>query len=158
MNTKTIITILLVILAPAISHAEIILSLKGAGCCAGANEVHFSQETLAALPQTRVVTKTPWTAELNTYQGVKLSTLLARSQIKNTSVKIRALNDYWASIPASVIEQYQPLLATHIDGVALTRRNKGPVWVILPLSAHPEINTERFHSYMVWQTRSIEAE
>lgn len=158
MNTKAAIATLLAMLAPAISQAEIILSLKGAACCAGANEAHFSPEALAALPQAKIVTKTPWTEGLHTYQGVKLSTLLANNQLKSTAVTIRALNNYWASIPASVIEKYQPLLATHADGVALTRRNKGPIWVILPLSAHPEIDTERFHSYMVWQTRSIEAE
>ena len=47
------------------------------------------------------------------------------------------------------------LLALTQDGKLLTRRNKGPVWVIYPLSQYPELDKPSYHSAMIWQLRAI---
>ncbi|MFQ1877342.1 hypothetical protein ACK36J_07910 [Aeromonas veronii] len=39
----------------------------------------------------------------------------------------------------------------------MTLRNKGPLWIIYPLSDHPELNKELYHSRMVWQLTAIES-
>lgn len=161
MKTRTAIiaaSLLLGSALPALSADGVILTVKGPGCCQGKNEQNFTLKDLAALPQSTIVTQTPWTKEKSRYQGVQLGTLLKKLQISSGSVKIRALNDYWAAVPVAEAEKYKAILATHADGKALTRRNKGPVWLMLPLSDHPELNKEQYHSYMVWQVRSIEAE
>ncbi|GHD76625.1 molybdopterin-dependent oxidoreductase [Vogesella fluminis] len=142
---------------PAFSADKVILTIKGAGCCQGKNEQSFTLKDLAALPQSEIITQTPWTKAKSRYQGVSLAMLLKKLQITSSSVKIRALNDYWAQVPVAEIDKYKAILATHADGKALTIRNKGPVWLMLPLSEHPEINKEQYHSYMVWQVHSVEA-
>ncbi len=58
--------------------------------------------------------------------------------------------------PAEDVEKYPVLLAIEEDGKALTLRNKGPIWVIYPLSDHPELNIEQYHSLMVWQVLKLE--
>ena len=71
-------------------------------------------------------------------------------------IKVMAQNDYFAVIPRQDVEKYPVLLAIEEDGKALTLRNKGPVWVIYPLSDHPELNIEQYHSLMVWQVLKLE--
>ncbi|VFB10773.1 oxidoreductase molybdopterin binding subunit [Aeromonas salmonicida] len=39
----------------------------------------------------------------------------------------------------------------------LTLRNKGPLWIIYPLSEYPELNKEVYHSRMVWQLTALES-
>ena len=41
--------------------------------------------------------------------------------------------------------------------VSMTLRNKGPLWVIYPLTDHPELNKELYHSRMVWQLTALES-
>ncbi|MEJ6114555.1 hypothetical protein [Aeromonas salmonicida] len=48
------------------------------------------------------------------------------------------------------------LLAEKQDGKVLTLRNKGPLWIIYPLSEYPELNKEVYHSRMVWQLTALE--
>ena len=50
------------------------------------------------------------------------------------------------------------ILATRQDGKVLTRRNKGPIFIIYPLSDYPDLDQERTHSFMVWQAVRIDAE
>ncbi|MNP76217.1 hypothetical protein D3C76_1734200 [compost metagenome] len=47
-------------------------------------------------------------------------------------------------------------LARYQDDKALTRRNKGPLWLLVPLSAHPQLNVSAIHNSMVWQVTRIE--
>ena len=119
---------------------------------------HFTLQQLAALPQASITTATPWTTGKHHYRGIAISTLLQQLQITPQALKVHALNDFWARIPTAVALQYQAILATHVDGQPMPRRNKGPLWIILPLSEHPELNQEKYHNYMVWQARTIEAE
>ncbi len=78
--------------------------------------------------------------------------------IHSKTVKVTALNDYWASLPVAEAEQYPVILATRQDGKVLTRRNKGPIFIIYPLSDYPDLDQERTHSFMVWQAVRIDAE
>ncbi|KOO10870.1 oxidoreductase, partial [Vibrio xuii] len=54
------------------------------------------------------------------------------------------------------IEQYNPIFAVKKNGDVMSIRDKGPVWVIYPLSQFDEMNNEVLHSRMVWQVRSVE--
>ena len=152
--------LLLVSLAcpPLLAADAPILSVSGAGCCGGSGSQTFTLAQLDALPQTTVVTTTPWTEGEHSYQGVRLSALLAKLGIHSKMVKVTALNDYWSSLPVAEAEQYPVILATRQDGKVLTRRNKGPIFIIYPLSQFPDLDQERTHSFMVWQAVRIDAE
>ena len=145
-------------LSAASAADGVILTVTAKGCCAGAGSQTFTLAQLDALPQTTVVTTTPWTEGEHSYQGVRLSALLAKLGIHSKTVKVTALNDYWSSLPVAEAEQYPVILATRQDGKVLTRRNKGPIFIIYPLSQFPDLDQERTHSFMVWQAVRIDAE
>lgn len=130
--------------------APIILSVKDK------NSTDFTLAQLQALPQKTVVTTTPWTEGSHTYTGVLLRDLLDKLGLPKTGkLSATALNDYVTTINVADAYQYDVLLALTQDGKLLTRRNKGPVWVIYPLSQHPELDKPSYHSAMIWQLRSL---
>lgn len=139
--------------APAVAADNVILTIDQESV-----QHHFTLQQLAALPQTTITTATPWTTGQHRYQGVAIDTLLQRLNLSPQVLKVHALNDFWARVPTTVARQYRAILATHVDGQPMSRRNKGPLWVIFPLSEHPELNQEKYHNYMVWQVRTIKAE
>ncbi|POG25263.1 molybdopterin-binding oxidoreductase [Aeromonas bestiarum] len=123
--------------------ADIVLKISGKDCCNHNGKMEYTRQQLLALPQTSVPTTTPWTKGTHVYRGVLLRSLLDTLDISAKSIKVTAQNDYFAAIPRE-------------DGKALTLRNKGPVWIIYPLSDHPELNIEQYHSLMVWQVVKLE--
>ena len=74
---------------------------------------------------------------------------------KAAKLNAKALNDYVTTITVADVYKYDVLLALTQDGKLLTRRNKGPVWVIYPLSQNPELDKPSYHSAMIWQLRAI---
>ncbi len=143
---------------PAQAADSIILTVKAAGCCANKGVQTFTLAQQDALPQTPDTTIPPWTNGKHSYQGVRLNVLLDQLGITANTIKATALNAYWAKLPVDDARKYPVLLATRQDGQVLTRRNKGPIFIIYPLSDYPELDQERTHSLMVWQTIRLEVE
>jgi hypothetical protein len=137
---------------------ETILTVTAKGCCSGAGSQTFTLAQLDALPQTTVVTTTPWTEGKHSYRGVRLSELLKYLGIQTKQLKAHALNDYWATVPTTDASQYPVILATRQDGKVLTRRNKGPIFIVYPLTDYPELDQEKTHSVMVWQLDALSVE
>jgi hypothetical protein len=119
---------------------------------------HYTLSELNALPESSITTETPWTKTAATFSGVALKDLLRDLSIDSTQIQIKviALNNYWSTIPYSEIEQYQPILALKNGGKTMSVRDKGPIWVIYPLSATSQLTNEVLHSRMVWQVATLE--
>ncbi|WP_116472721.1 molybdopterin-dependent oxidoreductase [Zobellella maritima] len=120
------------------------------------DQADFDYQLLQSLPQNEIRTGTPWTDGEHVYRGVLLSDLLARVGARGKIMRANALNDYHVDIPLQGLRHYPVLLATHQDGKKMRIRDKGPVWIILPLKDYPELNTKRHHETMVWQLRSLD--
>ncbi|MCR3973653.1 molybdopterin-binding oxidoreductase [Aeromonas veronii] len=133
------------------------LKIKGDGCCNGKGEVVLTRAEFGALPQVEVKTMTPWTKGIHSYKGVLLRDLVKVYELKSAEIKAVAINDYWATVPLEDGDKYSVLLAEKQDGKELTLRNKGPLWIIYPLTEHPELDKELYHSRMVWQLMAIES-
>ena len=132
--------------------APVILSVTGP------QAADFTLAQLQALPQKTVSTTTPWTEGSHTYTGVLLRDFLDKQGLqKAAKLNAKALNDYVTTITVADAYKYDVLLALTQDGKLLSRRNKGPVWVIYPLSQYPELDKPSYHSAMIWQLRSISA-
>ena len=113
--------------------------------------VTLDRAEFAALPRSSVVTSTPWTEGDSRFDGVLLRDLLAHLGLPAGDVVARALNDYEAAIPAADIAGYDVLVADRLDGKAMAIREKGPLWIIYPLDAHPELEGPDTEAKMVWQ-------
>lgn len=119
----------------------------------------FNLRELHAMPAQTIATETPWTAGMHTYRGVPLAHVL--QAVKATQVqtlKVTALNDYHAVVDYPAIKDYPAILAYEADGVAMRVRDKGPLWLVYPLSDYETLRVPKRHSEMVWQVRTIEIE
>ncbi|MBP0601565.1 hypothetical protein J8I01_03395 [Aeromonas sanarellii] len=120
-------------------------------------EVTLDEAALAALPQVEFETATPWTVGVHRYRGPTLVSVLATQGAAGASVlDVVALNGYRQRVDLSLFTKVPLTLVRHQDGKPLTRRNKGPLWLLIPLSAHPEMDVSAIHNNMVWQTIRIE--
>lgn len=119
----------------------------------------FSMAALQAMPSETVATETPWTDGMRSYRGVPLAHLLKTVQAKNVqSMKVTALNDYHAVVDYPAIQKYPVILAYEADGKVMRVRDKGPLWLLYPLSDYEALRVPKRHSEMVWQVRTIEIE
>lgn len=119
--------------------------------------VNLDEAALAALPQTEFKTATPWTQGTHRYRGPLLTDVLARHGAAGANMLfVTALNGYQQSVDLSLFAGVPLILARYQDGLALTRRNKGPLWLLMPLSAYPGLDISAIHNDMVWQLIRIE--
>jgi hypothetical protein len=121
----------------------------------GETQVVFTRGDLEGLPQTRFRTSTPWTQGIAEFEGVSFADLIKSLSGRFSKVKATALNDYSATMNVADILN-DGLLAYRFNGEAMTVRNKGPLWIVFPFDANPELKSERFYSKSVWQLKSLE--
>lgn len=133
------------------SQKDAILTINNQG-----NKTSFTLDQLLEHADQEIVTNTPWTEDDTSFVGISAQRLLKLIGREQADLKVVALNNYWSTIPFSDIEKYNPLFALKKDGKVMTVRDKGPVWVIYPLTDFDELNNEVLHSRMVWQVSQIE--
>lgn len=121
-------------------------------------EAHFDIEMLDRLPQHRIRTSTLWTSGVKDFTGPLLIDLLQQAGVTEGTLTLIALNDYRISIPFADLKNYPVIIATRQDGVRLTVRSRGPLWVMYPWDDFPELNSETYISRSIWQLRKIVVE
>ncbi|MEZ5866250.1 MAG: hypothetical protein R3D25_20040 [Geminicoccaceae bacterium] len=77
-------------------------------------------------------------------------------QAGGNAMRMWALNDYRVVIPMSDVRDYDPLVAWRAAGVDLTRRDRGPLWVIYPWSSYPELDKRIISQRSIWQLNELE--
>ncbi len=148
-------TLAMIFLAlPAVSYAEGLLTVTAEGV----SEV-LSFDDLLAMPQSTVITKNDYVDDATEFSGPVLKDLLARHNIgPDETLILRAINDFSVSVPAADAYEYNVILALFSNGQKLTTRDKGPIWVIYPMSDHEELRDDSYNSRIIWQLTSITAE
>lgn len=120
--------------------------------------VELSPQQLATLPQHTTATTTPWTDGVARFSGP-----LARDVLQAAGIKLRkgmvvqaeALNGYVIDIPAEDFERWPVILAFSMDGKQLTRRDKGPLWIIYPRDSDKDLQDVKYDHRWAWQLRQI---
>lgn len=114
---------------------------------------------LQALPQRELVTALPPSlgqAGAHHWLGVSLRLLAERMGGGPGSVlQLAALNDYAVSVPWSDLVRYDPIVAYQRNGVALSVREKGPMMLIYPFDAYPELHAQQYLNRSIWQLHAI---
>ncbi|EJG1618822.1 oxidoreductase [Vibrio parahaemolyticus] len=147
---KKIVSLSLLLFAPFLSANSITFSSPQQP------SVTLKLEELQSLPTTSYTTDLPWIQQSSEFLGVKLSTLLTHvyGSIPE-QVDIGSLNNYHSTLSRNDIVRYQPILAYQQDHHYIKVRNKGPYWVIYPLSQFPELDHNEYHAQMVWQVNEM---
>ncbi len=133
----------------------VILTVSGELECCPDGTAYFDLERLDALAQTTVKTITPWTEAEESFQGVRLDQLLTALGAQGTQLEAVALNDYSTRFTTQALLQYPVILATRKEGQLMRVRDKGPIWIIYPLSDYPALRKEEHHHAMVWQLKAL---
>lgn len=133
-------------------EGEVILSASGNVHVTNAEgKAEFDLEMLETLPATEFTTSTIWTEGPHTYTGVELKTFLEAIGAEGTVVDATAINDYSVEIPMSDAIEGGPILAYKSDGAYMSRREKGPIWLIYPYDSGAEYRSETVYSRSIWQ-------
>lgn len=111
----------------------------------------FSMEMLAKLPQRKVFTKSPWYPAGAEFTGPLLRDVLAAAGAKGNKIVAVALNDYKTDIPFDDATQHDVILARLMNGKPMPVREKGPLFVVYPLDAKPELQSQVYYNRSAWQ-------
>ncbi len=119
-------------------------------------QADFDMPMLERLPQTSFSTRTPWYAHARKFTGPLLRDLLAATGAHGSSLRALALNDYWVELPADDAMRFDVIVARLLDDQPMAVRDKGPLFLIYPFDAQPELRNPVHYSRSAWQLRTIE--
>lgn len=146
-------TIMSTLTAP-VAAQDLVIGSQSSGA-----EFAFTLMDLRELPQHTVVTGNEFVDGEQAFSGVLLGDTIAAAGLSATeTIRLTAVNDYQIEIPWSDVEEYNVLLAFSMGGVALSRRDKGPIWVIYPMSAYEELRGPEYNARLIWQLVRIDVE
>ena len=121
-------------------------------------EQALSLADLRAMPWTTVATRNPYNDRITVYRGPLMRDVLARLGLAEAeNVSLLAANDYSVDVPTGDFRRWNVIAAMEADGEALSARETGPLWVIYPLTGHPELARSVYAQRLIWQLVRIEA-
>jgi hypothetical protein len=119
-------------------------------------DAHFDMAMIAALPQTSFSTHTPWYAKARRFTGPLLRDVLGAAGAQGTLIRLTALNDYKVDMPYDDPQRHDVIVARLLDDQPMAVRDKGPLFVIYPFDARPELRGAVYYSRSAWQLRTID--
>jgi hypothetical protein len=119
-------------------------------------QAQFDMAMLEALPQASFTTHTPWYAQVRRFTGPLLRDVLAAAGAQGTTLRMTALNDYRVDMPFDDSQRHDVIVARLLDDQPMAVRDKGPLFVIYPFDARPELRSALYYSRSAWQLRTIE--
>lgn len=146
-----------IIASPAYSenHAATILTVVRAGV----DPVELSLEGLDALDQSTINTANEFVDGTAAFSGPLARTLLSLVDgTAGNSVILTAANDYSITLEASDFFDYDVVMATRVNGEVLSPRDKGPIWLMYPISDHSELQDSVVNSKLIWQLVRLEVQ
>jgi hypothetical protein len=133
-----------------------ILTVSGKiGAASADGTVQFDRAALEALGTVAIETNTPWYKGPVKFEGVPLEKLMASVGATGDRVVAVALNDYSSEIPIEDFAKYKAILALKRDGEYMPVRDKGPLFIVYPYDANPELRSQKFYSRSVWQVARL---
>ncbi|MCB1366754.1 MAG: molybdopterin-dependent oxidoreductase [Rhodobacteraceae bacterium] len=117
----------------------------------------LSLDDLRDLGETELRTGNEFVDGERLFRGPLVRDVLRHAGADNaTLVRLTAANDYQVEIAAEEFMKYEVILALSMDGVPLSMRDKGPIWVIYPISSHAELQDPVFNNRLIWQLVKLE--
>jgi hypothetical protein len=124
----------------------------------GDTVVALTVADLEAMPQHTLVTSNEFTDGEVTYVGPLARDVLARIDLDGVRyLRLKALNDYYIDVPTKDFKRYDVIFALEANGQRLSRRDKGPLWLMYPISDHPELADPLYNARLIWQVVKVEA-
>ena len=115
----------------------------------------FDLPMLQNLPTATFETTTMWTDGVQQFQGVDLKTFMTSLGVTSGTLIATAINDYRVEIPMAEVKAGGPMIAYLMNGLPMSVRDKGPLWIVYPFDSNPDYQTEVVFSRSIWQLKSI---
>ncbi len=155
--------------APALLHASadntdhlpepegaVVLTVTGNIAVTNAGDsAQFDRDMLRALEVIDMPTTTIWTEGVQEFRGVRLAALMERLGVTGGNIEARAINDYAVEIPLDGDTSEAALIAFEIDGTPISRRQKGPLWIVYPFDSDARFRSELVYARSIWQLDRI---
>ncbi|MEP2533699.1 oxidoreductase [Shimia sp.] len=136
---------------------SVVLTVSGKiGATNSGDTAQFDLEMLRALPPVSFSTTTVWTDGIIEFTGVPLAVLLESLGTSGGTVDAWAINDYLAEFEIELLEPEFPIIAYQLNGKPMSRREKGPLWIVYPYDASAKYQTELAYARSVWQLDRLE--
>jgi len=130
------------------------LTLKSA--ISGA-EITMTKAEFMALDQMTLNTSNEFVDEVTAFDGPLARDVVALlGGVPGDTVELTAINDYSIEVPVSDFFDYDVIFAHTVGGVQLSPRDKGPIWVVYPMSDFPELAAANFNARLIWQLVKVE--
>ncbi|QIL78514.1 molybdopterin-dependent oxidoreductase [Diaphorobacter sp. HDW4A] len=143
----------------AVARAEVAVPTGNLEILSPSREpVTVSARQLASLPQQSVRTVTAWTDGVKTFTGPLMTDVFKAVGISLRSgsiVQAKALNGYVITIPSEDFVRWPVIVAWSMDGSVLTRRDKGPLWIVYPRSSDSTLRDAKYDHRWAWQLRQL---
>ena len=139
------------------SPAEVMLQieiLRGDGVAD--RRFELTAEDLRAMGHDLILTSTPWTKGVQSFEGVSLHTLLDNLKVSSGKMYMYAVNDYRIEVPITDAQPGGPIIAYENNGLPMPLRDKGPLWLVYPYDAAADFRSETIYSRSIWQLNRIE--
>lgn len=115
----------------------------------------FDRAMLQSLDWQEIETHTSFTEGPQTFAGPTLASLLDALGVSDGTLRATAVNDYAIEIPVAHAAAHNVLLAMDHNGKPMRVRDKGPIWVVYPLSPE-DAAKQPFDNEMIWQLVRID--
>ncbi len=115
----------------------------------------FDMQMLHLLPPRTIETSTIWTEGKQTFTGVSLDDLLDVVGAQGETIFASAINDYEVPIPVSDATPSGPIIAYERNGMPMSARDKGPLWIIYPYDEFSSYRTEVIYTRSIWQLEHL---
>lgn len=135
---------LLLSLAPGAFAQELTLSHPE-------GRLSFTAAELLELSPAELITDTPWTDDVQHFEGVYLADLLQQAGIESGYLAATALNGYSVDLPVEDAIKAQAFIAVKANGEFMRVRDKGPFWIVFPWSQQSELETRTVRAWAIWQ-------
>ena len=119
--------------------------------------VILTEDDLLAMEQFTVRTENEFVDGLAEFTGPlarDVIALLTETEIE--SLKLTAVNDYAVEVPMSDILDYDVIFAMAQNGIRFSVRDKGPIWVIYPMSDNIELQDRVYNDRLIWQLVKVD--
>ncbi len=147
----------LCIAMPSLAWSNPVLTISGKSIGGDRASVEFSAEDLAGMEQATVKTANDYVDGVVTFSGPLFRTVLSEFEFgPDSTITVTAVNDYSVGIPANDILDYDVILATAMNGAEMSVRDRGPIWVIYPMTDNPELQDALFNDRLIWQLTKVD--
>ncbi len=119
-------------------------------------EVSLTMDELNGLPQATIHTENEFEDEMAAYAGPLARDVVALVGEGGHVAVLTAVNDYAVEVPLEDFINYDVVFALSINGDVFSRRDRGPIWVVYPMSDHAELQDPVYNARLIWQLVKVE--